>query len=50
MTHHLNPRATQAQRLGAVASVVLALAGHAALAATPEPDGGVAGLQQLATG
>jgi multidrug efflux system outer membrane protein len=50
MTHYLNLRATPAQRLGALASVVLALAGHAALAATPEADGGVAGLQQLATG
>ena len=39
MTLFLNPRATPAQRLGAIASVVLALTGHAALAATPDADG-----------
>lgn len=50
MTLFLNPRATPAQRLGAIASVVLALAGHAAMAATPELDGGVTGLRQLAIG
>ncbi|ABM36577.1 TolC family protein [Polaromonas naphthalenivorans] len=50
MTLLLNPRATPAQRLGAIASVVLALTGQAALAATPDADGGVAGLQQLAAG
>ncbi|CAN5200891.1 TolC family protein [soil metagenome] len=50
MTIFLNPRATAAQRLGAVATLTLALAGHAALAATPEADGGVAGLRQLAAG
>ena len=50
MTLFLNPRATPAQRLGAIASVVLALTGHAALAATPDADGGVTGLRQLATG
>ena len=50
MTLFLNPRATPAQRLGAIASVVLALTGHTALAATPDADGGVTGLRQLATG
>ena len=50
MNLFLNPRATPAQRLGAVASLILALTGHAALAATPELDGGVTALQQLAAG
>lgn len=50
MTLFFNPCATPAQRLGAIATVVLALTGHAAAAATPEPDGGVDVLQQLAAG
>ena len=50
ITLFLKPRAAPAQRLGAMATIGLALAGHAALAATPELDGGVAGLRQLATG
>ena len=50
MTLFSNPRAGATQRLGAMASVVLALTGHAALAATPELDGGVTALQQLAAG
>lgn len=50
MTPFMKTCATPAKRLGAIASVVLALAGHAAMAATPEPDGGVAGLRELAAG
>ena len=50
MTPFMKPCATPAQRLGAIASVVLALAGHAAMGATPEPDGGVAGLREIVVG
>jgi multidrug efflux system outer membrane protein len=48
MTKLLNQRATPIFRLGVMTALVLAFTGHAI--AAPEPDGGVTGLQQLATG